>query len=107
MEAAINPVSTTSSWRLKLEDGAAPVELSREELLAMEQYTESLPIACVEGWSTTQDWTGVRISDLAALAGIEGAPRSPSSRWRRAAASTRRPSPRARWRTSARSSRSR
>jgi DMSO/TMAO reductase YedYZ molybdopterin-dependent catalytic subunit len=38
----------------------------------MDQYTESLPIACVEGWSTTQDWTGVRISDLAALAGIEG-----------------------------------
>ena len=25
----------------------------------MEQRTESLPIACVEGWSTTQGWTGV------------------------------------------------
>jgi len=73
MEAAIKPVSTTSTWRLTLDGGVAAVELSREELLAMDQYTESLPIACVEGWSTTQDWTGVRLSDLAALAGIEGA----------------------------------
>jgi DMSO/TMAO reductase YedYZ molybdopterin-dependent catalytic subunit len=72
LEAAINPVSTTSSWRLKLDGGPAPLELSRDELLAMDQYTEALPIACVEGWSTTQDWTGVRIADLAKLAGVEG-----------------------------------
>jgi DMSO/TMAO reductase YedYZ molybdopterin-dependent catalytic subunit len=31
-----------------------------------------LPIACVEGWSTTQHWTGVRLSDLKRLAGIDG-----------------------------------
>ena len=31
----------------------------------MPQRTYDLPIACVEGWSTTQRWTGVRISDLA------------------------------------------
>ena len=30
----------------------------------------NLPIACVEGWSTTQAWTGVRLRDLAALAGV-------------------------------------
>ena len=35
----------------------------------MEQHTERLPIACVEGWTTWQDWTGVRLADLAALAG--------------------------------------
>jgi DMSO/TMAO reductase YedYZ molybdopterin-dependent catalytic subunit len=29
-----------------------------------------LPIACVEGWSTTETWTGVRLRDLAALAGM-------------------------------------
>jgi DMSO/TMAO reductase YedYZ molybdopterin-dependent catalytic subunit len=28
-----------------------------------------LPISCVEGWSTLQTWTGVRLRDLAALAG--------------------------------------
>ncbi len=46
--------------------------LSRARLLAMPQHTEALPIACVEGWSTTQHWTGVRLSDLKRLAGIDG-----------------------------------
>jgi DMSO/TMAO reductase YedYZ molybdopterin-dependent catalytic subunit len=35
----------------------------------MEQHTYDLPIACVEGWSTTQRWSGVRVRDLAALLG--------------------------------------
>ena len=30
----------------------------------MPQYTERLPIACVEGWTTWQTWTGVRLADL-------------------------------------------
>jgi DMSO/TMAO reductase YedYZ molybdopterin-dependent catalytic subunit len=46
--------------------------LSRPQLLAMTQHTHELPIACVEGWSTTQHWTGVRLSDLKRLAGIDG-----------------------------------
>ena len=33
--------------------------------MAMRQHTADLPIACVEGWSTTQRWTGVRLADLA------------------------------------------
>ena len=41
----------------------------RAQLLAMEQHEHDLPIACVEGWSTTQRWSGVRLRDLAALAG--------------------------------------
>ena len=36
----------------------------------MPQHTARLPIACVEGWSTTETWTGVRLRDLAALAGV-------------------------------------
>ena len=39
----------------------------------MPQHTYDLPIACVEGWSTTQAWTGVRLRDLAALVGADGA----------------------------------
>ena len=38
----------------------------------MPQRTCDLPIACVEGWSTTQRWTGVQIGDLARLVGIDG-----------------------------------
>jgi DMSO/TMAO reductase YedYZ molybdopterin-dependent catalytic subunit len=59
-------------WRLELRGGPREASLSRERLQAMEQRTERLPIACVEGWTTWQDWTGVRLSELAAIAGIEG-----------------------------------
>ena len=37
---------------------------------AMPQHTARLPIACVEGWSTVQTWSGVRLRDLVALAGV-------------------------------------
>jgi DMSO/TMAO reductase YedYZ molybdopterin-dependent catalytic subunit len=70
--AGIDPRLTGSAWRLKV-DGPRPIELSREQLLALPQRTEALPIACVEGWSTTQDWTGVPLRELAARAGVDGA----------------------------------
>jgi DMSO/TMAO reductase YedYZ molybdopterin-dependent catalytic subunit len=68
----IGPEQTGASWRLRIEGAATKREFSREQLLAMPQYSYDLPIACVEGWSTTQHWTGVRLRDLAALAGIDG-----------------------------------
>ena len=67
--ARITPQMTGGSYRLKLQ-GRKTVALSRAQLLAMPQHTEHLPIACVEGWSTTQAWTGVRLRDLATLAGV-------------------------------------
>ena len=66
--AGIDPGRTGPSWRLQLR-GNKSVELSREQLMAMPQCTHDLTIACVEGWSTTQSWTGVRLRDLAELAG--------------------------------------
>ncbi len=55
---------------------SARTVLSRADLLGLEQHTASLPIACVEGWSTdNQAWTGVRLRDLARMAGVP----SPSS----------------------------
>ena len=36
----------------------------------MPQSTARLPIACVEGWSTVQTWSGVRLSELARVAGV-------------------------------------
>ncbi len=38
----------------------------------MTQHTATLPIACVEGWSAEAPWTGVRVRDLATLAGVTG-----------------------------------
>jgi DMSO/TMAO reductase YedYZ molybdopterin-dependent catalytic subunit len=57
-------------WRLALTGGPRPVRLDLDGLLALGQHTASLPIACVEGWSTVQAWTGVRLRDLAAVAGV-------------------------------------
>lgn len=65
--AGITPEATGADWRLVLDGGPQPVELDRAALMAMPQHTARLPIACVEGWSTTETWTGVRLRDLAQL----------------------------------------
>ena len=73
--AGIIGSETGQAWRLRVgsdsQPGHAPVVLRRADLLSMKQHTASLPIACVEGWSTDdQAWTGVRLRDLARLAGV-------------------------------------
>ncbi|WP_114453124.1 molybdopterin-dependent oxidoreductase [Halopolyspora algeriensis] len=68
--ALIDTRDTGSSWRLSLAGGLGRITLDRTGLLAMPQHTATLPISCVEGWQTTQTWTGVRLRDLAALAGV-------------------------------------
>jgi DMSO/TMAO reductase YedYZ molybdopterin-dependent catalytic subunit len=70
VSAGITASSVGPRWRLVLV-GAHHVSLSRDELLAMPLTTAVLPIACTEGWSTVQRWTGVPLSDLARLAGVE------------------------------------
>jgi DMSO/TMAO reductase YedYZ molybdopterin-dependent catalytic subunit len=67
--AGIDGAATGAAWRLDL-TGGAPRTFTRAELLALPQHTATLPIACVEGWSTVQTWTGVRLRDLAELAGV-------------------------------------
>lgn len=69
--AGIDPDVTGEQWLLTLSGGTEDVELDRAALLALPLHTATLPIACVEGWSTTQTWTGVRLSDLAGLVGAE------------------------------------
>ncbi|HEY0538782.1 MAG TPA: molybdopterin-dependent oxidoreductase [Actinoallomurus sp.] len=68
--ASIRPVDVGGAWRLVLVAGERMIQLDRARLLAMPQHTARLPIACVEGWSTEQTWSGVRLRDLAALAGV-------------------------------------
>ena len=67
--AAISPADTGASWRLTLQSPSGRLVLDRAALEAMPQHTAHLPIACVEGWSTSQTWSGVRLRDLAALTG--------------------------------------
>ncbi|CAA0079740.1 Putative protein-methionine-sulfoxide reductase subunit YedZ1 [Mycolicibacterium vanbaalenii] len=68
--AGITDDAAGDSWRLTLLGGDGPMDLNRVELSALPQHTAVLPIACVEGWSTVQTWTGVRLRDLAALVGV-------------------------------------
>lgn len=68
--AGVAPTMTGAGWRLTLRGGPNPVVLDRAALTALPQHTARLPIACVEGWSTTQTWSGVRLRDLAALAEV-------------------------------------
>ena len=63
-------VVVPDDWRLVLRGGPTEVALDRAALLALPQHEARLPIACVEGWSTVQTWSGVRLRDLAALAGV-------------------------------------
>lgn len=48
---------------------ARPLSLSYDDLRSLPQHEATLPIACVEGWSTNQRWRGVRVRDLLDRAG--------------------------------------
>lgn len=64
--ARVTPAMTGPDWSLELV-GAERRFFTRDELLEMPQATESLPIACVEGWSALRSWTGVPLAALADL----------------------------------------
>ncbi len=75
--AGIREADTSEEvWRLVVvgRDGHT-VRLTRADLLAMPLHSAALPIACVEGWSTSdQWWRGVRLRDLARLVGPDEDP---------------------------------
>lgn len=68
--AGISAAQIGPAWRLKLIGATKSMTLDRAALLALPQHQATLPIACVEGWSTTQTWGGVRLRDLARLVGV-------------------------------------
>ncbi|OPG10746.1 hypothetical protein B1R27_01495 [Streptomyces sp. GKU 895] len=64
--------TSAEAWRLVVTGRTGTVRLSRADLLQLPLHSASLPIACVEGWSTSdQWWRGVRLRDLAALVGYD------------------------------------
>ncbi|MEU6553763.1 molybdopterin-dependent oxidoreductase [Streptomyces sp. NPDC046915] len=74
--AGIDTAETSEeAWRLVVTGRTGTVRLSRADLLRMPQHSSALPIACVEGWSTSdQWWRGVPLRDLAALVGYDDPP---------------------------------
>lgn len=67
LESARNP-----DYRLTISNGTVTRELTLDQLRAMPQHDSDLPIACVEGWSATGTWSGVRVRDLVALVDGDG-----------------------------------
>ncbi|MGI8888374.1 MAG: molybdopterin-dependent oxidoreductase [Nocardioidaceae bacterium] len=62
VQAAADP-----AYELQIVNGDREVRLSRSDLEAMQQTSATLPIACVEGWSASGEWRGVRMRELLAL----------------------------------------
>lgn len=74
--AGIDTAETAGdAWRLVVTGRTGTVRLSRARLAGLSLHSSALPIACVEGWSTPdQWWRGVPLRDLAALVGYEDDP---------------------------------
>jgi len=70
--AGVRDLARSPDYRLVV-DGrvATPLSLDRGQLLSLPAHDTRLPIACVEGWSYSADWKGVRVRDLLAMAGAE------------------------------------
>jgi DMSO/TMAO reductase YedYZ molybdopterin-dependent catalytic subunit len=65
--ARVEELASFPAWTLTVAHGPTTRRLSRADLLALPQTEVDLPIACVEGWSTTAHWRGVRVRELLAL----------------------------------------
>ena len=73
-EASVEDAATDPSYSLEIVNGDDRTTLTRQDLEGLPQQTETLPIACVEGWSANGSWTGVRVRDLLEL--VDAPPRS-------------------------------
>ncbi|MDG4782193.1 molybdopterin-dependent oxidoreductase [Micromonospora sp. WMMD961] len=67
--AAAARIAVPPDWQLEIVWPGGRDVFSRAELAALPQRTANLPIACVEGWSASADWTGVPVADLLRLVG--------------------------------------
>ncbi len=71
--AAAGTTVVGGDYRLVVE-GPRRLELTLADLEALPQVSHEIAIACVEGWSASAVWTGVRLSDLLDLVGVTGRP---------------------------------
>ena len=63
--------ATRGPWRLEVSGAVrTPLSLTLDELMKLPHITQKVDHFCVEGWNARAEWTGVRVSDLARLAGL-------------------------------------
>jgi DMSO/TMAO reductase YedYZ molybdopterin-dependent catalytic subunit len=62
--------AATRAWRLEVTGAVrTPLSLSLDDLMKLPRVTQKVDHFCVEGWNARATWSGVRVSDLARLAG--------------------------------------
>lgn len=60
------------AWTLRVFGNVeTELELTLDEVRALPQHEATLPISCVEGWSASGRWRGVRLRELLELAGAD------------------------------------
>ena len=58
-------------WRLEVSGLVrTPLSLTLDDLMKLPHITQKVDHFCVEGWNARADWTGVRMSDIARVAGM-------------------------------------
>jgi len=67
--AGVSALATDPGFALSVVAPGRVARLNRADLEALPQTSAELPIACVEGWSASGIWSGVRVRDLLALVG--------------------------------------
>jgi len=68
--AGVLDAAQSSDYRLRVEGRVStPLTLTLDELRALPSRSAELPIACVEGWSASGTWSGVRVRHLLDLVG--------------------------------------
>jgi len=67
-QAAVGSLARAESYRLTVE-GPRPFDLDLAALAALPTVDQVIPLACVEGWSVSARWRGVRLIDLVRRAG--------------------------------------
>lgn len=68
-EAGVLDSAQSADYRLTVANGATEKTFTLADLAAMPQSTHRLPIACVEGWSASADWSGVVLATLVEAVG--------------------------------------
>jgi len=69
-DSGVISLAQSPDYRLVVSGNVArELSFTLDELRALPQHSATLPISCVEGWSVSKRWTGVRMRDLLAMAG--------------------------------------
>jgi len=70
--AGVLDLASSPAYRLEVSGRVArPVSLDLAQLRALPTHAATMSIACVEGWSYSASWRGVRVRDLLVMAGAE------------------------------------